>query len=47
LAGMAGVVQGAVLVGNAPLGVGADEGIVQKLPFLMVYIGNEQAEKDV
>mgnify|MGYP007025251504 CR=1 FL=1 len=27
--------------------LGADQGVVQKLPFLMVHIGDKQAEKDV
>ena len=32
---------------NALLGVGADHGFIEKLPFLMVHVGDQQAEKNM
>ena len=32
---------------NALLGIGADHGFIEKLPFLMVHVGDQQAEKNM
>ena len=34
-------------MGDAQLGIGADQGVVQKLPLLMGHIGDQQGEKDM
>ena len=34
-------------MGNAFGVVGADQGLIQQLPFLVAHIGNEQAEENV
>ena len=41
------VFQRGVVMGNAFGVVGADQGLIQKLPFLVAHIGNEQAEENV
>ena len=41
------VIQRAVVVGDPQPCVGADQGVVQKLPLLMVHVGDQQGEKDV
>ena len=44
---MLGVAERFIVVRNALFGVGADHGFVEKLPFLVVHVGDQQAEKDV
>ena len=44
---MLGIAERFIVVRNALLGIGADHGFIEKLPLLMVHIGNQQAEKDV
>ncbi len=41
------VAERVIVVRNTLLGVGTDHSFVEKLPLLMVHIGNQQAEKDV
>ena len=39
--------QCAVIVGDTQLCVGTDQGIVQKLPLLMVHVGDQQGEENM
>ena len=42
-----GVAERVIVVRNAFFGIGTDHGFIEKLPFLMVHVGDQQAEKDV
>ena len=42
-----GVAERVIVVRNALFGIGADHGFIEKLPLLMVHVGDQQAEKDV
>ena len=42
-----GVAERFVVVCNPLFGIGADHGFIEKLPLLMVHVGDQQAEKDV
>ena len=44
---MLGVAERFIVVRNALFGIGADHGFIEKLPLLMVHVGDQQAEKDV
>ena len=40
-----GVAERVIVVRNALLGVGADHGFIEKLPLLVIHVGDQQAEK--
>ena len=42
-----GVAERVIVVRNTLLGVGADHGFIEKLPLLVIHVGDQQAEKDV
>ena len=44
---MLGIAERVIVVRNAFFGIGTDHGFIEKLPFLMVHVGDQQAEKDV
>ena len=41
------VAERVIVVRNTLLGVGADHGFIEKLPLLVIHVGDQQAEKDV
>ena len=47
LPGIIRIVQGCVVMGDSFCVVGSDHGIIKKLPFLVVHIRDQQAEKDM